>query len=561
MFLTNRRLIKLTKNVQPVSLSKFFKSVFDNEIKDIITIPHFNNKDKGIPPKDQIDRFTYTVFSALEDSNNRNNLVKSVKAFKEFNYVDVPVVAFSDNHNIAIYPSGKNGDVNKQTSIYTLGNIEYPFSSIKSAFQDVSTRISIDGVETRSKDIGHKYIKSLNIEGKILELSEYQNTIIGGFGTGKSFLLDMILNGKDNVNQLKYKELADKYNDFNIVFSDSTTRHSLNELSDELKIIRFNQYKDIYFKDLLLEEDKSMLERNLHIEFPNLKPVEELDEEKIKNDVKSLIENFERTSGITDVINYDAISRRNEKAYSFNNEVLDEFYIEPNYYEQIISFIQNESERKVLEKNLYNVDEKKETLINSKELIQNKKNNEYKTLSTTIANIIYKVDSKISNVNSNVAQRNTLISSNIQIFDDIKKDISEFAKLLNELQVSSEAFEQEYSKDNYTTYKNVFNVNEIYSYKLVAKYLANDTSPDYMSSIIKSGFRKERLFESIIGTLKANEKFTQSQSFEQRMDHFTSNYYNNFKTICYDIIDEDTSIMKKSAGEKANIIINMILVL
>ncbi len=40
-------------------------------------------------------------------------------------------------------------------------------------------------------------------------MSEYQNTIIGGFGTGKSFLLDMILNGKDNVNQLKYKELAD----------------------------------------------------------------------------------------------------------------------------------------------------------------------------------------------------------------------------------------------------------------------------------------------------------------------------------------------------------------
>lgn len=132
-------------------------------------------------------------------------------------YRDVPIVVFSDNHNIDIYPCGKDGDSSKQTSMYVLGNIKFPFNSIKVAFQDVSTRISIDKLDTRRTKNNNKYIKSICIDKNVLSLSEYQNTIIGGFGSGKSFLLNLIQKGKNNVDDI-YSELACKYENFNIIF-------------------------------------------------------------------------------------------------------------------------------------------------------------------------------------------------------------------------------------------------------------------------------------------------------------------------------------------------------
>ena len=73
---------EIDKNISPIKLDVFFDSVFNNLVQNVITIPHFNKKDKGIPPKDQVDKFVYTVFNALEDSNNRNNLIKSLKKLK-----------------------------------------------------------------------------------------------------------------------------------------------------------------------------------------------------------------------------------------------------------------------------------------------------------------------------------------------------------------------------------------------------------------------------------------------------------------------------------------------
>lgn len=73
---------EINKNVSPIFLNTIFKPVFNKSIQNVITLIHFNNKDKGISPKDQIDRFVYTVFNALGDSNNRNNLVKSLRTVK-----------------------------------------------------------------------------------------------------------------------------------------------------------------------------------------------------------------------------------------------------------------------------------------------------------------------------------------------------------------------------------------------------------------------------------------------------------------------------------------------
>lgn len=544
--------------VKPISLGELFKASFANDLKDIITIPHFNNKTKGIPPKDQIDKFVYTVFSALEDSNNRNNLVKSINAFKNLDYRDVPIVVFSDNHNIDFYPFGKDKNADKQTIMHLLGNIEHPFNSIKSSFQDVHTRISIDGLKMRNPQSNYKHIKCVNIGLDLVPLSEYQNTIIGGFGTGKSFLLNMILNGKDHVDKERYADLASKYENFSIVFSDGTTRGSLYELSEEVKIIKFDQYKDIYFKSILLEIDKQLLEQNLHIEFPEQEVILRLDENILKDCFSNLKSNIENTPSITDVINYEAINCREQKAYSFKLESLNEIYEEPQYLEDLEKNLELEIKREVLGNYIYTKIEK-ENISTAKNIIE-LKNCAYKELSVKIQKIAESLSKKMNLINEEVKQTNTKISSSIEIFDAIKEDIISFNKFLMELKNSVREFEERYSKKQYDTLKNLKKEKNSYGYKLIARYYAKDEYPDYLPDIVKQNCRKKNdLFLSILSTIEKRESFTQSQSFDQRIDRFLNEYYNNFKTICYDIHDiNDNSIMKKSAGEKANAIIDII---
>lgn len=547
---------EIDKNVKPIKLSNFFKATFDNGIKEVITIPHFNNKHKGIPSNDQIDKFAYTVFSALEDSNNRDNLTKSLNLYKKHNYVDVPIVVFSDNHNIDKYPDGKNNELSKQTSMHILGNIKYPFNSIKTAFQDVSTRISIENLVNRNNKNNLKYIEYLNIDGEILEMSNYQNTIIGGFGTGKSFLLDLILKGKSGVNQIKYKKLADSYNDFEIRFSDGTIRNSLEEVSDLVKIIKFNQYKDIYFKDILLESDKDLLEKNLHIKFPTLSKISNEKQTEIVKVVESLKMNFNDTKIITDVINYEAINRQNEKLFSFHIEDSSAFYTEPEYLSDIIKNLQIESNRKILKSEIYTQFEKN-LLISSKNTIDSK-NIYYISFSKYLNRIIGVLGNKVESINKESEENSQNITSNIKILKNIKNDLISFAELLYKVKNVANEFEEKFSLKKFEELKNTFCESEIYSYNLKASYLLKSEYSEIQNFIFKPTHRKTNMYKSIISTLLNVETFAQSQTFSERVDKYVSDFYNNYQEVCYDIIDERGSIMKKSAGEKANIIIGII---
>ena len=547
---------EIDKNVPAVDLKSFFNAVFNNSIQDIITIPHFNNKDRGIPPKDQIDKFVYTVFNALEDSNNRSKLIQSIKVFKNCKYNDVPVVAFSDNHNIKIYPSGKDGNTSKQISMYMLGNIYYPFSSVKSAFQDVNTRLSIDEVEMRRTTNNQKYIKSINIGDNKILLSAYQNTIIGGFGTGKSFLLDMIKNGKQNVNKEKYGDLANQYSSFNITFSDNTTRACLNEVDSEVKIISFEQYKDIYFKNILLEEDKIILEKNLHIKFPELNIIEPYREDEIINSFSQLEDNYGETSRVTDIISYDTYSHRNEKSYSFKIENNDMIFTRAEYYNSLIENMEVECGRKISGIDMYQ-DNEKSYIQSAKNLIEHK-NTQLILIAQNTHSIMGVLDCMICDKNKVAIQSNENISSCIKIVNCIKDDISTYIVKLNNLKKHCLDFESRYSHQRYNELKNIKNVNQLYTYKLIAKYKVNNEFQDFKNHICKSQHRKDNLFKSIISTINNKDTFAQGQKFEKRLDTYTQNFYSNFNIICYDIYDQDVSIMKKSAGEKANIIINII---
>ncbi|MCP4181135.1 MAG: PHP domain-containing protein [bacterium] len=549
------RIEDIGKSESPINLKEFFKKVFLTEIKNIVTIPHFNEKDKGIPAND-IDKFVYTVFNALEDSNNRNSLVKSINVYKKFNYTDVPVVVFSDNHDIDIYPCGKDKNKEKLTSMHILGNLKYPFNSIRAAFQDVNTRISIKDTGSRNTKFKNKHIKLIKLDDSGLEFSPYQNSIIGGFGTGKSFLLDLIINGKSNVDTEKYGELVNKYDDFHIKFSDDTTRNSLNEVSSDVKIIRFNQYKDIYFKDKLYGEDRELLEGNLHIKFPVLDEIEEYDTEELISKFNALKSNIDNSSSITDIVNYDALNRSDEKEYSIKSERIEKLFSKPEYLSKVLSNLKSEYEEKVLDRDKYHTEDQN-CLKKSRDLIiQN--NDQLEEWAESISEIMRKLDASIQKRNQYVEDRNGLISSNLTIWDDIKKDIIEYSNKLEAFKVESNNFEKNISLDEYIKLKNYSKETELYSYKFVAKYDAQSAMPNYKNDIFKQFSRKGNLFQCTLKTLIDGETFAQSKTFEERLNKYISTYYGNFNTICYDIIDVDKSILRKSAGEKANVIMNLI---
>ncbi len=547
---------ELDFELPPVQLNDFFDAVFNNGIQDIITIPHFHDKHRSIPAGNkQLDKFVYTVFNALEDNNNRYNLIKSIQVFEESNISEIPLVIFSDNHNIKDYPKGKNGNPNKCTSMNILGNIEFPFDSVKLAFQDVNMRVSIDGVSKRKINGQSKYIKAISIDNEIIPLSKYQNTIIGGFGTGKSFLLNLLQNGKDNVSS-NYKELSEKYSNFHFIFSDDTTKESLSELQNDIKIIKFEQYKEIYFKDFLIEHEKKKLEQNLDVEFPSLEILEKKDESNIVTRVNDLIENYKNLNTISNSINYEICKNRKDKSFTFTIEELDSIFSKPEYYESLISYLQIEKEQTVLGLEIYS-EEGKIQISESKEIIENT-NIKYSEISDKIDNILKKISVKMEIHNAKISSENSKLDSTLRNIDQIKNDLISYNKLCHELKVASKEFENTYSEENFNKIKAIKKEIEFFEYKFIAQYALKEGYPSYINEIFKSDFRKKTLFESIITTINGNNDFSNNKLFKERLTKFLDKYFSNFETIHYDIYQNDTSIMKKSAGEKANSIINII---
>lgn len=552
----------LGTDTKPInSLNDFFEIVFQNNISNIITIPHFNNKHRGIPSKDEIDSLVYTVFNALEDSNNRKNLTKSLQVFKKNNYNDVPLVVFSDNHNIAQYPKGKDEDPDKQTCMHLLGNIYFPFSSVKTAFQDVETRISIESVsELRQRTKPQKYIKSISFGNNIeLHLSPYQNTIIGGFGSGKSFLLSLICEGKSNLNNDKgYKALAEQYEDVTLHISDESSRQNLSELENDVRIIKFDQYKDIYFENIILEEKKNILEKNLQMTFPTLEVLEKYSSDKLLSTYENFLESCNNTSNITDCINYNHINKASEKPYTFIDEDESGIYNRDDHVQTLLEFLDEEKNFQVLNRNIYSNDEQ-DLLVNSHSLIATK-DKIYNSLEKYCAECLSKITNYQDRANQDAEQKSASITTALQIQKNIKNDIKNYIQLLRDVKVEVDAFEECHSKDRFAELKKTQIEKDFHSYKLIAKYKSNKEEIDLFTDIIKPCHRRDTLFKSIIFTIHEHGEnhFVQNKTFQERVTLFMNNFYSNFTEICFDILEDEKSVLKRSAGEKANVFIDII---
>ena len=188
-----------------------------NNIHDFVILPHFNNKSKSIrPSKDALSNLNYSVFNAYEDGNNIAQVQKSLSIYKRDGIPEFPFVIFSDCHDLEVYPekdkneieekrtNGRGDCVHKHCSL--LGNVKYPFETLRIAFQDARLRIAYDDIshDYRSSSYVSNYIKEIHLNEQIIQLSPYQNSIIGGFGSGKSFLLELLTKGVKNSNSAKY---------------------------------------------------------------------------------------------------------------------------------------------------------------------------------------------------------------------------------------------------------------------------------------------------------------------------------------------------------------------
>lgn len=546
----------INTKVEFSDLQHFFKCVFEQDIENVIAIPHFHDKHKGIR-SDKIDKLAYTVFNALEDSNNRNKLIQSLKYYTQEKYDAVPITVFSDNHNISDYPLGKNGDNRNSTCMKILGSVKHPFNSVKVAFQDYETRICIQDVTKRDSNSSDKqYIKSIKCDDKVLELSEYQNTIIGGFGNGKSFLLNLILNGKNNVDPERYEDLARNYTEFNMQFSDGTTRNSLNELADVIEIILFNQYKEVYFSNEILEDSKDKLEKNLKITFPTL-------EKKVKPCFDGLISSYQKLEqqekgkcNISDTINYDACSRRNEKNYSINIDGIEEIYIEKPKLNNIIQELEEESKKKILNRDIYSSLDKqhiKETV----EIIT-RNNDLIRSISRKIFSSLQQIGVKSDTYNQRVLDGFAQISSNGDILKNIKKNLSEYSNNLFSLKGECDNFQKQFEKEKIENEWSVQMVEEFSNYQFIARYKILESYGDWTNIFKRDQNKGSDLFSTLIRHIQKKYSFAHNRTFKEQIERYVEKIYSNFSTISYDILHNDQSIIKCSAGEKANVIINII---
>lgn len=100
------------------------------------------------------------------------------------------------------------------------------------AFQDARLRIAFDDIsdDYRSSSCVSNYIKKIRLNEQTIELSPYQNSIIGGFGSGKSFLLELLTNGVKNADSNKYGLLTRNIDSFEIITSSDVKHGSLEEL-------------------------------------------------------------------------------------------------------------------------------------------------------------------------------------------------------------------------------------------------------------------------------------------------------------------------------------------
>lgn len=547
-------------------LRKIFKVFADNELEDFILIPHFNNKGKGLKDRNMhikaIDCLKRSVFNAYEDSNNIDNIRKSFDIYTDVGHPDLPILIFSDCHDISVYPKQDIEDTNEYpTFLNVLGNLEYPFESLKLAFQDAEMRIGSDHINyfrNVSLPNNREYIESVKINDYKINLSPYQNTIIGGFGSGKTFLLNLIINGKDGFYghlQTAYQDLLDKVNKFEIVTSDGITRNSLSELSNRVEVIQFEQNEGLFYKTILDDDEKKYLEEKLKIVFPSLDPIQNDDFDKLFDKYSDVNEILKRK--ITDTINYGHLFS-SDHYYEVNKERTSRKINKKQEVNSLLNMLEDEKKSNILDIPIYNESERKQisdviSLIRDKNDLWNRNIELYNLLNDYF-------NAEIKDFNDKQLKNNRELKANRDVHNEVVDYIDQLYDSIIDLKRECYLVDERLSKQKYDEYKNITKKNTPGSYSLITSYKVKRPHEDITNALFIKDNAKRSFFQSLLNQSYRGLSFRQNKTdLKECMDkYFEDIFLNNFTRFKYDIQKDGNSIMEKSAGEKASMIIDII---
>lgn len=540
------------KAVYP-TIQKIFRCLANNKIENILLIPHFNNKSKGLPSDIAIENLNYLCFNAYEDSNNIQNIQKSLKIYRKAGYDNFPFAVFTDNHNLEKYPKDKN-DNNNDIKCWILGNIKEPFNAVKTAFQEAKMRISLSTIDGMRKiDKPPKYIDHININGIPCALSPYQNTIVGKFGSGKSLLLHKIKNGSESLkSDDKYSDFYDENENFKLTVG-TQKYNSLNELSEsKFKIYEFIQQEDYYYKNTFTLENAKKLFEQLNIEHEFKEEVQFIfNKDELIKSFNEINEIISKTDGKNN-LNY-------ERAFDNNSY----YYFNTTYSHcNIKALVDKLSEISGLFKNVEDLningvsifsEEEKNKVVDVSKIINDKMLLLEKMIEGSIENKIIKI---LDNYN------NLYINNNAKsLKDTLVTDLNELKDKLKNFKLKCDSYESVFPQSKYNELKQPKESKIIDNYSISWKYIPELEYKSIVDESIKSGNRVENLFKSVLKTLFISDKqFSSNKTFDSHIEKYI-NYTNSLFTkdsVRYDILKDNESLLRKSAGEKSSLFIEFI---
>lgn len=547
----------------------FFALCKLNDIQDFVILPHFNNKSKSIKPsKGALSNLNYSVFNAYEDGNNITQVQKSLSVYKRDGIPEFPFVIFSDCHDLEVYPekdkseieqkrtSGREDSVHKHCSL--LGSIKHPFETLRIAFQDARLRIAFDDIseDYRSSAYVSNYIKKIRLNEQIIELSPYQNSIIGGFGSGKSFLLELVTKGVKNADSNKYGSLINNISSFEIITNSDIKHGSLEELKDSYDIILFRQNERIYYDQIINEESKKSLSENLKIKFEELEPIDKVDFSNLDRYYASLCELWEKS--LTDDFSYEGFNNDPEcyeVEYSTNS---DESAITTDVdHDELITMLETERDKKFETINYYPPEEI--DIINKAIKIIKRRNIKWEINIKLWDKMNNSIEKLIETFNQSQQAKNSTIEGNKKIFNSININIKQIYYGIKNLKKICDELEEDISEERFSRLLSTSKETKFNKYSLKTTYNAESNKYEFLNKVFNKDHRCKTLFICLLSALGSKDYLHyKADNLKSNLEKsYELHFYSNFSKCKYDICFEDRSIMKKSSGEKANMLLDI----
>lgn len=490
----------------------------------------------------------------------------SLKSYLEAGFDNFPFVAFSDNHNLKDYPGWKSDKIPKEkvSLCSVLGDIEYPYNSIKTAFEEPRLRISIDNVELmRSTNMSFNYISIID-NNKEVVFSPYMNTIIGPFGSGKSLIFNKLLNGLKNIPP-RYNSLIDTSKDEFLINMDGAKVSSLKEavkLKIIDKIITIDQYEELVYIDKIDNNYIKKLSEKLDFNIPTLKSYEyDFDTNLIKENVDNILE-LNKGFSNSYIFNYEKAFFTSENYTIHKNDVM----LKPISFQNIIGVLNENNYASLKELKISNMlvfNEEEQQVIDSFSNLLTEKIGIISTIQQKINEFRIYLNDLIDTFNKD----NDFKSSKVTR-EHVKEIIQSYGNEVVSLFKNVSDFSSKYNSDKHDELVKKQDSIAFDEYLITCKYSIDDkTFEDINTKMFSINNKKESFFISFVNAidnsstlkLKSNKPFS---NYLEVINNYKQNAESIFKesNLCYDILvgDKKKSILRFSPGERSQEILKMV---